>query len=242
MHSAQRLPAPPVHWRAFASNGASPARPQSDNGVAGLLPCQEPSDVEHLSHTPRTHTFFSCLLRATYCHWGGGCHMGVSRTLNTSQALPGLGVIPADPWVILPRAASAGPHAMQLGDAHLCPTYIIPVLSPCGKNHSTSLGPQETRPPSFFLKPSPQQPGSRQDAPEVRPRQAASQGTPIGCPTPSNGTGNGTSSDFQWAGPRGWEQSQWQRQLRRNVRTLGWTPARHFRTPSGFRPAGRGAS
>lgn len=65
MHSAQRQPAPPVHWRAFASNGASPARPQSDNGVAGLLPCQEPSDVEHFSHTTHPYFFPSCLLRAT---------------------------------------------------------------------------------------------------------------------------------------------------------------------------------
>lgn len=46
-----------------SQNGSSRARSQSDNGVAELMPCQDPSDVEDLSHTASTHTL---LVRACY--------------------------------------------------------------------------------------------------------------------------------------------------------------------------------
>lgn len=62
-----------VHWPACtvaahpSQNGSSRARSQSDNGVAELMPCQEPSDVEDISLTHYAPILFlACsMLRAT---------------------------------------------------------------------------------------------------------------------------------------------------------------------------------
>lgn len=90
---------------AFVTNGVPRARSQSDNGVAGLtlMPCQESSDVEEFIHT---HTFFFPLHVTCYMIL---CAAG---RWTRPKHLPGLGVIPADPWaILLARAACAGPHA-----------------------------------------------------------------------------------------------------------------------------------
>lgn len=84
---------PCVHWPCTVAthssqNGSSRARSQSDDGVAEMMPCQEPSDVEELllHYAPILFCLCACcyMLRAT-------CQRAAtrrSRTLTTSHALP----------------------------------------------------------------------------------------------------------------------------------------------------------